>query len=75
MAPKERRFKFRLILFGLFLSIVSGGSLWYIITHPEFLGDSSRAVGTASGLIFIGGILFLFQAIRIKLRQHNLIRW
>ena len=75
MAPKQRRFKFRLIGFGFVVIIVSGLFLWFLVQNPETFGESTAKLGTVTGLILIGGIFYTAYTIKVKLRQHNLIRW
>jgi len=75
MAPKERRFKFRLLGFGFVVILVSGLFLWFLVQSPETFGESTAKFGTVAGLILIGAIFYTAWAIRVKLRQHNVIRW
>lgn len=75
MAPAERRFKFRLILSGALIVLVSGAFLYYLVKTPDAFGDSRQAFGTVAGLVLIGSIFYTAWAIRVKLRQHNVIRW
>ncbi len=75
MAPSQRRFKFRLILFGFFTFVIAIFALWFIVNNQDMFQPSTAKIGTAVGFIALGGFIILLYAIKVKLRQHNLIRW
>ena len=75
MAPSQRRFKFRLIAFGFFTFLFFSIALWFIVNNQEMFEPSTAKIGTAVGFIALGGFVILLYGIKVKLRQHNLIRW
>lgn len=74
MAIKERRFKFRMIIFGFILLLISGGFLWYLYINQDMFGDNTAKYGTIAGLIFLGAVFYTYFSIKVKLRQHNLTK-
>ena len=75
MSFNQRRFKFRMIGSGFLLMFITFIFLWFLVTNPGVFGeDLSIKLGTVSGLIFIGALIFTAYAIKVKLRQHNLTK-